>query len=410
MIKEIEAQVATKIYDVSSSDYLAYPFKTYQALLAECPVYCHPKTGDYFVSDLEHIKTIFRYTKGFSSDRASSFAKALSPEQYQFIKPLLDAMSRWLLFKDAPKHMPLRRIINASLNHKLVAKLEGYIEKIARQLIDEMKANNQQDLLKGLAYPLPAMVIAHLLGVPDKNIGLIKQWSDHVAHFLGAKTGPAEAIKAQKSIVDMSAYLKNLLIENDKVDTESLVGNLKQFQLDNPDFSDEDLIANCILLLFAGHETTTYLISNMWYWLQRHPEQMRWLRDHPDGIAAAIEEGIRFDGPVHRLGRMITEDVQLGEHTLKKDKKVFMLVGAANRSEALCEYPNQFDIQRLPTKHMGFGFGAHLCSGAALGRLEAQLAINLALQAFSDGQVIEEPEYLPNLGLRAMKELKICIE
>ena len=157
--KQSGQSVATKAYDVSSNEYLGNPFNTYQALLDECPVYCHPKTGDYFVSDLNHIHTIFRHTKSFSSDRASSFAKALSPEQYQFIKPLIDAMSRWLLFKDAPQHMPLRRIINASLNHKLVAKLEGYIEKIAQQLVEQMQTNDQQDLIKGLAYPLPAMVI-----------------------------------------------------------------------------------------------------------------------------------------------------------------------------------------------------------------------------------------------------------
>lgn len=410
MSEESTVSSATKVYDISSNEYIANPFKTYQALLAECPVYCHPKSGDYFVSDLKYIETIFRHSESFSSDRARSFAKALPTEQYQHTKPLIDAMNRWLLFKDAPKHMPLRRIINASLNHKLVSKLEAYIEQVACKLIDEMKENNQQDLIQGLAYPLPAMIIAHLLGVPGKDIDLIKQWSDHIAHFLGAKSGPAEAIKAQKSIVDMSAYLKDLLADMPMADNETLVKNLKQFQQENPDFSDEDLIANCILFLFAGHETTTYLIANMWYWLQRHPEQMQWLREHPESISSALEEGIRFDGPVHRLGRMITQDVQLGEYGLKKGKKVFMLIAAAHRSEALCERPNEFDIHRPVTKHMGFGFGPHLCSGAALARLEAQVAIKIALKNFANGQVLSEPQYLPNMGLRVMKELIIDID
>ncbi len=396
--------------DVSSRQFIADPFPTYQKLLHEAPIYQDPSTGDFYISRPEDIQVILKDNKTYSSDRASSFASMLSPEQHQAVKPLIESMSRWLLFQDPPKHMPLRKIVNASLNHKLISKMESDIRRLTRMLVEEMKASGETDLIQGIAYPLPALVIAHLLEVPERDIHLIRKWSNSVAAFMGGKAGPQGALSAQTSIVDMTQYLRPFLEtvkhHSSPAESENLWENLRQYQLEHPDFTDDDIIANCILLLFAGHETTTHLIANLWYRLHQFPEQLNLLIQQPELIPNAVEEGLRFDGSVHRFGRMTTQDTEIAGVLIPKGTKVFLMIGAAHRSASLYENPDDFDVRRQGIRHMGFGFGPHLCSGAALGRLEAAIAIEALLNAFPNSQLSGQPEYQDNLGIRAMKSLQ----
>ena len=395
--------------DLHSPDFIANPFPAYRWLLKHAPVYQASATGDYFVARPAYIEAIMRDNRTFLSDRTASFSSRLSEPQRDQIQPLLDSLARWLLFQDPPKHMPLRKIINAALNPKLVNHMAADIRAITRQLLSTMLAQGQDDLVQGLSYPLPALVIARLLGVPAEDIHLVKQWSDDIASFTGSRTGFDVAQRAQASVLDMSLYLQRLLHDHANTEKPPLLDNLLQFQQQHPEFTEQDLLANCILLLFAGHETTTCLINNLWIQLQAHDDQRQALISHPQLIDNAVEEGLRFDGAVHRLGRFIQADCEIGGVRLRKGRMAYLLLGAANRSEELFNQPDTFDIRRKPVRHVGFGFGPHLCSGAALARLETAIAIAELLQQLPEGKVQTPPEYHMNLALHAVKALKIII-
>ncbi|WP_299494844.1 cytochrome P450 [uncultured Shewanella sp.] len=402
----LNTQSQTDEYDLSSMNFISNPFETYRTLLQQAPIYQSPTSGHYYISKPDYIEHILKNNQAFSSDRVNTFTAALPPEQIAFIQPLINGLSKWLLFQDPPKHMPLRRIINASLKHKLLMAIEPEIKQLTQQLIQTMKQEQQNDIIQGLAYPLPALVIARLLGVPASDIHLIKKWSDDIAQFMGSTLSASSAIKAQESIIDMADYLTNILNNQTVCESTTVLGNIIQYQQDSSDFTLNDVIANCIMLLFAGHETTTNLISNLWQQLQSHPSQLQQLIDNPALIKPAIEESLRYDGAVHRLGRLIAKDTLIGNTLLKKGHRVFLMLGAAHRCPERYSSPDTFDIHRKP-KQLGFGFGPHICPGAALGRLEAEIAIAALIEHFPQGSIIEPPQYINNLGLRAMKSLKI---
>ncbi|WP_298772866.1 cytochrome P450 [uncultured Shewanella sp.] len=402
----LDTHCTAKEFDLSSMHFIQSPFNTYHKLLKQAPIYQSPSSGHYYVSKPDYIEQILKDNQAFSSDRVHSFTAPLAPEQIAFLQPLIQGLSKWLLFQDPPKHMPLRRIINASLKHKLLVALEPEIKQLAQTLILDMKQQQQNDVIKGLAYPLPALVISRLLGVPAKDIHLIKKWSDDIAQFMGSTLGATSAIKAQQSVIEMADYLKVILNDKALCASTTVLGSLIQYQQNNNEFSLDDVIANCIMLLFAGHETTTNLISNLWQQLQSHPSQLQLLLDDPSLLKPVIEESLRYDGAVHRLGRITTKDTLIGETLLEKGRRVFLLLGAAHRCPKRYPNPDVFDIHRKP-KHLGFGFGPHICPGAALGRLETEIAIAALLEHFPQGDIIEPPQYIHNLGLRAMKSLKI---
>lgn len=395
--------------DLSSAEFLADPYPTYRRLLTESPVYRHPVKGELFISDPELIHAVLKNNALFSSDRASAFSASLNEEQSRFVQPLTDSLSRWLLFQDPPKHMPLRKIINASLNQKTISELGPYIESVAASLLEEMKMNRKTDLIQEFAYPLPALVIAHLLGVPTHDIDRVKKWSDDIARFFGGKGGPSAAIRTQQSIGEMADYLSSLLSEENAGEYTGVMRSLKEYQSENTDFTDDDIIANCAMLLFAGHETTTNLIANLWYQLQQHPEQTEYLISHPESVPAAVAEGLRFDGPVQRLTRIATEDTEIAGYPVAEGQRVYLMLAAMNRSSDLYDDPDHFSVRRAVNNSTGFGYGPHLCSGAALARLETRIAIQQLLKYFPEGRITESPEYHLNPGLRAMKSLHIDI-
>ncbi|WP_428241138.1 cytochrome P450 [Gynuella sp.] len=395
--------------DLHSMAFISNPFPAYEALLQQSTIYQSPSATEYYVVRPSQIESVLKDNKTFSSDRTGSFAAKLSEGQHDQVQPLLNSLAKWLLFQDPPKHMPLRKIVNTSLSHKLVSSMEADIRAITRQLIMTMVTEQQNDLVSSLSYPLPALVIARLLGVPTEDISLVKKWSDHIASFTGAQSGIEIAERARASVMEMSDYLRDLLNSKTLTENTNVLNNLTGFRKEHREFTDEDLIANCIMLLFAGHETTTCLINNLWIQLQQHESQRMDLINHPKLISNAVEEGLRYDGAVHRLGRFIKTDTEIDGIQLQQNRMIYLLLGAANRSSELCEKPDKFDIHRKPVRNYGFGFGPHLCSGAALARLEAEIATEELLTLIPKGQVMEKPEYHRNLALRSVKSLMIEI-
>ncbi|PCJ36731.1 MAG: cytochrome [Moraxellaceae bacterium] len=396
-------------YDLSSHEFVSNPYPTYRRLHEESPIYWCEERKYYYVSNLEYVKSIFVDSRA-SSDRVAPMVENLSDFQRSAIEPLTSTLSKWILFQDPPKHTPLRKFIVQSLSSKVVDAIEPKIYSVVDELIDDFSQQGDFDLIQDFAYPLPAIVISILLGVPVEDRDKIKAWSDTIARFLGEKNSLSLLAKAQQDIVEMTGYFRDILDQQRSNPKENVMSKMIALQQQQPELDDEHIIANCIGLIFAGHETTTHLIANTWLALQQHPDQLSLLRENPDLIESAIEESLRYESPVQRMGRFIKEPIEMGGQILKPGRRVLLLMGAANRDPSLIDRPNSFDIRRTASRHLAFGHGIHLCPGAALGRLEARIAIQALCQRLKNSTLInEQPIWQYNLGLRAMETCPVSI-
>ena len=396
-------------YDLSSHEFVSNPYPTYRRLHEESPIHWCEERKYYYVSNLRYVKSIFVDSRA-SSDRVAPMVENLSDFQRSAIEPLTSTLSKWILFQDPPKHTPLRKFIVQSLSSKVVDAIEPKIYSVVDELIDDFSQQGDFDLIQDFAYPLPAIVISILLGVPVEDRDKIKAWSDTIARFLGEKNSLSLLAKAQQDIVEMTGYFRDILDQQRSNPKENVMSKMIALQQQQPELDDEHIIANCIGLIFAGHETTTHLIANTWLALQQHPDQLSLLRENPDLIESAIEESLRYESPVQRMGRFIKEPIEMGGQILKPGRRVLLLMGAANRDPSLIDRPNSFDIRRTASRHLAFGHGIHLCPGAALGRLEARIAIQALCQRLKNSTLInEQPIWQYNLGLRAMETCPVSI-
>jgi len=369
--------------------------------LKEAPIYWCEEREFYYISHLAYVKALFLDPRA-SSDRVKPMVAGLNEAQRQAVEPLTSTLSKWLLFQDPPMHTPVRKLINQSLSNKVISGMETDIQLIVDELMDGL--DGECDLIAGLAYPLPAIVISHILGVPVEDRDQIKAWSSTIAQFLGSKTDLSLVAKAQQDILAAKDYFYTLLKQQRLSPKNNVMSQMILLQEQQPSFTDEHLIANCILLIFAGHETTTNLIGNAWLTLLRHPEQLAMLRTNPELIGGAIEECLRFESPVQRMGRLLKEPIPLGGEILQPGRRALLLIGAANRDGALIDNPDTFDIQRPASRHLAFGHGTHFCSGAALARLEAKLALLALCKRLKHSElVLDRPRWIYNVGIRAME-------
>ncbi|WP_163833800.1 cytochrome P450 [Spartinivicinus ruber] len=386
-------------FDLYSYDFLSNPYPTYQDLLENQPIYQCPKYGFYYIFQHKDIKRLLRHPHT-SSDRSAALVANLTPEEQAQISPLRQSFSLMAIFNDPPQHTPIRKLMVRSLSNKVMNNMTTIIETVANQLIDLFIEKKQCDLIKDFAYPLPAVIISKLLGVPVSDIDKIKSWSDDLALFLSDSTKIDIVAKASDTVVAMSDYFSHLLTYYRNQPADNFMTKLIAIQQSQISLTDANLIANAILLVFGGHETTTNLIGNGWMTLKKHPEQLAKLGNH---LNSAIEECLRFESPFQRIGRISTDPIDLDGFQIKANHRILLVLGAANRDPAIFQRPNQFDITRSDNPHLAFGHGIHLCSGASLSRLEAKVAFSLLQKRLHNWQLVDtKPKWQFNLSLRGM--------
>jgi cytochrome P450 len=276
-----------------------------------------------------------------------------------------------LITTDRPRHTQLRALVSRAFTPRRVALLEPRIRSIARGLLDNVKGRREFDLVREFSGPLPTIVIAELLGVPPEDQEWFKEKSTAVAQFDPnarrdeAQMGPA---------IELGSYLAEVLAARRREPRDDLLSALLAAEIDGERLSEVELIGFGFLLLVAGNETTTNLISNAAILLDRHRDQRRLLLEDPGRIPVAVEEFLRFDSPVQGLARTTTAPVTLHGVTIPEGSKVLLLFGSANHDERVVPDAHRFDVLRAPNPHVAFGFGAHFCLGANLARLEARVA------------------------------------
>ncbi|WP_127818371.1 cytochrome P450 family protein [Microbacterium sp. CPCC 204701] len=318
-----------------------------------------------------------------------------------------------LLNTDAPDHTRLRRLIGPAFTPRRIAALETQVRATTNRLIDAIAERDEADLIADFAYPLSITLICEILGIPEEDRAQFREWS-----VAATTAAPNPNGGPNPGAVALSGYLSELIVRRRAElshfsDPESAPDVLSRMILshDSGDgLSDQELIGNAFLLLIAGHETTVGLIGNMLLGLCRRRDQRQLLLDDPELAASAVEEFLRFDGPVQRTTfRTATEDVELGGTVIPKHGQVFAYLGSANHDPQVFENPDEIDITRDIERHVGFGQGIHFCLGSPLARLEARIALQSFLARFPDYALAvpeDELTYLPTV-VRALSALPV---
>jgi cytochrome P450 len=389
----------------------ANPYPAYAAMRARAPAFHCEAWGTWVVARYADVSAAFR-DRRFSSARAGAFASRLSPEMRERLAPLVRNLASWALLTDDPDHARLRGLVNRAFTPRVVEKLRPAIVELAALLVDDALRGEREgalDVLHDLAEPLPVLVIGDLLGLPREDRRLLKKWSDALAAFLGAvRASPAQIQEALAGVVEMEAYFRDVLAARRKNPGDDLISTLLVAEDKGAILSEQELVSTCSMVLFGGHETTTNLIANGVFALLRHPGELARLRADAGLLETAVEELLRFESPVQRMGRITLEDVDVSGVTIPAGSRVFLVLGAAHRDADAFPDPDRLDVAREENRHLALGLGAHYCVGASLGRAEARAAFAELLRRF---RTIElrgpEPAWMDNATIRGLDALPI---
>jgi cytochrome P450 len=377
-------------YDPRRPEVIADPFPVFQKLREQAPLYRSSVLGGRVLTRYDDVKLAIS-DRRFSADRIRPFFAQLPVREQMAYATLRDSISRWAVFHDPPEHTRLRGLMNKAFTARAIERLNPRIRAMIDRLLDQVVDRGEMDLIADLAYPLPASVILDMLGLPCDDLDRIKVWSDELALFVGSSVNtPDKYQRATDSITAMNEYFRTAIQRRRNSPGDDLLTALLAAQEQGDLLSDDELVATCVLLVFAGHETTTNLIGNGILALLRHPVELARLRNDPGLMPFAVEELLRFDGPAATAVRIATEEILLHGQTIRPGERVFAMLNAANRDPRQFANPESLDIARKENRHLAFGQGIHFCIGAPLARMEAKLAIMAILQRF------------PNLALQSM--------
>jgi cytochrome P450 len=386
-------------------DMLADPYPTYHRLRAAKPVLWDDTLHAWLVSGYEEVAAALRNPQ-LSSERITFLRQQM---QGKGLDGLFDHIAQAMLNLDPPAHTRLRGLVSKAFTPHAV---EAMTERIAG-LVEELLATvppGGMEVIRDLAYPLPVIVIAEMLGIPPTDRERFKKWSDDASIVASNDVTrlPLEALhQALKSRLEFFDYLRPIVAERRVHPCNDLLSTLTQAEEAGGRLSEDELLNTAVLLLVAGNETTTNLIGNGMAALLRHPEQMRLLRDDPSLIPTAVEEFLRYDSPVQMTNRIAKVDVDLYGTTIRRGDRVILLLAAANRDPAHFADPDRLDVTRTENKHIAFGAGPHFCLGAPLARLEGRLAFEALLRRFPDMRLEGELRYRPNFNLRGLEALPV---
>jgi cytochrome P450 len=390
------------LYDMPLEMFLADPYPVYHRLRLEAPVCWDERSRVWVLTHYADVSAALRDPRFLTPKPAA----ANDPRSADFNR----IISGMTLFKDPPEHTRLRALINKAFLPRFVDQLQPHIERVADQLLDQAQAAGRLELIGDLAFPLPITVISLLLGIPVEDHQHMQEWS----HALAAALEPSDMLSGavlehgNQAALSFEDYFRTLIAAKRGHIQDDLISSLIAAEEQGNRLSTDELIAMCVLLLFAGHETTVNLIGNGTLSLLRHPEQLALLRGNADLIKTAVEEFLRYESSIQYTSRLLAEDVTMHGHTLRQRSEVYLVLGAANRDPQQFADPDRLDITRQDNKHLAFGAGIHYCVGAPLARVEGQIAINTLLRRFprlklANGTI----EWRPLTGFRGLRSLAL---
>jgi pimeloyl-[acyl-carrier protein] synthase len=409
-VESIRSSVARQdktlsLLEMLRPDVLAAPNKFYRILREVDPVHWDPYMHAWVVTSYREVTTVLGYC---SADRSPS-PEYLEMLGLSFFKPFAETMKKQMLFMDGAMHRRLRGLCSMAFTPGRVDQLRTLIEQVANELLDKVMVSGRLDMIADFAAPLPAIVTAKLLGIPVEDHEQIGNWVNDIAEVHGNfQHHPDRVTEVLRSLQNLKRYISGRMNELRRFPNAGLICSLMTAEMDGTRLSDDEVIANAIVMVIGGHETTTNLIASGFLTLLRNHGAFEQLRCHPEITCTAIEELLRYESPVQHTARIAPEDMPLGGKTLNKGSRVVAVLAAANRDPSRFPDPDCLDLLRSDNHHLAFGWGGHFCFGAPLARVEGQIAFNTLLRRLQSPFLIDqEPGWRLNAGLRGLTRLLI---
>jgi pimeloyl-[acyl-carrier protein] synthase len=388
-------------FDPSLPGLAADPYPLYHRLRAEDPVHWSPAIGMWVLTRYADAVAVLRDDRRFAKGGRRVVERKLASG------PLLEVQSRWMLFLDPPDHERLRGLVTKAFTPRRVEEMRPHIQSIVDGLLDAVE-NGEMDVMSELACPLPVWVISEMLGVPDEEQSELMRSAEDVARTLDPVLTPdvvdrgSRAVQACVDVFRLLARARRSSLNGD------LLSALITAEENGNRLTEDELAATCLLLFAAGHETTASLIGSGTLALLEHPDQLDLLRNQPSLVRGAVEECLRYQPSAQMTGRLALEDVEIGGKTIRKGNRVMVSLGAANRDPEVFPDPDRFDISRPNLRQIAFGGGIHFCLGAALARIEAQVALGTLVQRMPSLRLSgEKPRWRESFSLRGLEYLRV---
>jgi cytochrome P450 len=392
--------------DLLDPEVLANPYPLYHRLRTEDPVHWDP---------FLHMWVVTRYSDVVRVLKEFSAARTPPPEQLTAIglsnlNPIATVLVKQMLFLDPPTHTRIRSLASAAFTAARVEALRSHIREITQSLLKNLAVDGRMEVIAELAEPLPAIVSAEMLGVPVEDHRQLKSWSQDFAEIIGNfQHNPDRIARILKTTEEMTAYFRSAM-RKEKLRPDGLVCSLRDAEIEGDRLTEDEVIANCIITMVGGQETTTNLIGNGILSLLRNPAQLEKLRQNPSLIPSAVEELLRYESPSQHTARVAAEDTELGGKLIRKRQAVMVVMAAANRDPERFPDPDRLDITRSDNRHVAFGWGAHFCFGAPLARMEGQIVFEEMLRSFPTWKLEPAPlVWRTNLALRGLTALPITL-
>ncbi|MBM4763026.1 cytochrome P450 [Bacillus sp. B15-48] len=394
----------TRPISFPAAEFFQNPYPFYEQLRSIHPIYQGTllKYSGWYVTGYEEAIAILKDTRFKNRTPLPQTSK-----QYEKLKTIQNNM---MLFKNQPDHRRLRSLINNVFTTRMVEKLRPSIQETVNDLLQQLQNRKSMDVISDFAFPLASTIIANILGVPKEDRLRFREWAVALIQTIDF-TRSRKALDSGNNItMILSDYFKELIQKRKQNPEKDLISLLIKEEQEGNRLSDEELLATCILLVIAGHETTVNLISNSILALLKSRDQMLKLQENPSLIEDAIEEFLRYESPTQMTARVASEDIEIHDVNIKKGDQVYILLGAANRDPNKFTHAHLLDITRNPNPHLAFGYGTHFCLGAPLARLEAQIAIATFLQKVDNPHLATARlPWRKLMGFRSLNELVITL-
>ena len=394
-----------------SDEFVQNPYPTYRRFLEEGPLHLVDVGGGMWA-----VWAVFSHAdcsaaakdQRLSAKRADRMLYTLPLSKQGEFKELVRMLGLWMIFIDAPEHTRMRKLMNKGFSQSAAESLRPQVEHIVDRMLEPLADLSQADLVDQVAYPMPVRVISELLGVPETMHDAFLQWSAAIAEFNGSPARTIEqAHNAQKAVLALTGFFREAVAERRHNKGSDLISLLIDIEEEGEVLTEEELYAQCVMLLFAGHETTRNLIASGIYSLLREPEKMDELRENTALIRSAVEEFLRYESPIQYTARVAMEDIELCGVRIPKRQTLWCMLGAANRDPKQFKDPDTLRLNRLNNQHLAFSAGPHFCIGSHLARLEGQVAILRIIQRFPKMRLAQPVEWTANFGFRGLKALPV---
>jgi cytochrome P450 len=407
-----EARPTRERKTLFTPEFVQDPYPAYRRLLEEGPLHLVDVSGGWGVwAVFSHAEClVVARDPRLSARRTEGMLSMLPADRQGEFKELVRMLGLWMIFIDPPEHTRMRKLMNAGFGQAAAEALRPQVEKVVDKYLDSLRNDSEVDLVNELAYPMPVRVISELLGVPETMQDSFLRWSAAIAEFNGSPHRTVEQAKnAQAAVVALTDFFRQAVAERRRNKGDDLISLLIDIKEEGEALTEEELYAQCVMLLFAGHETTRNLIASGLYLLLREPEKMAELRENPALIRSAVEEFLRFESPIQYTARVAKEPIELCGVRIPKRQTILCMLGAANRDPKQFKNPDTLDLARLNNQHLAFSAGPHFCIGGQLARLEGQVAVLRTIQRFPKMHLSHSVEWQPNFGFRGLKALPVSL-